>query len=181
MLVNRSVDCDCNFLFCHSIQQNWSANWHKQCRAIWDESSRVLNDFNVVFVVIDIKKIIEFVEDFDSAGVRVAVQSVSARCEKKWFVISTSQSTLDCHSICIIGTSVGRRKIVRKLPLTLRYVRHCLCRTSTVRGRAPLTPSWTTAPYRIATSKQHEPLLLSIFRWYISRTYRENKMWRDVK
>lgn len=77
MLVNRSVDGNCDVVFTHSIQENRSANWYKQSRPIWHQSCCVLNNFNVFFIVINIESVAEFVEYSDSAGVRVTVQCIS--------------------------------------------------------------------------------------------------------
>lgn len=102
MLVNRSIDSDCYFRFGHSIEQDGRANRYEKGSSIRDQRCRVLNNFDVVFIVIDIKSVIEFVEDCDGAGVGTAVESVSeeerrADNQTRWnsdrcIIISSSQS-----------------------------------------------------------------------------------------
>lgn len=93
VLVNRSVDGDCDVVLGHAIEQHRGANRHQQGRPIRHQSRRVLNDFDILLVVVDVEPVVEFAEDLDGAGVG-AVQGISAR-EKEADTLMSRQ--IDCR------------------------------------------------------------------------------------
>ena len=101
VLVHGSIYSDCYFLLTHSIQQDGRANWHQQSRPIRHECCRILNDFNVFLIIINIKSIIEFVEDSDGAGVGVSIHGISTKTTKETRVNvnESSQQFIEYHSI----------------------------------------------------------------------------------
>lgn len=177
MLVNRSIDGNCYFLFSHSVEQNGRANWYQQRRPVRHQSRRVLNDFDVFIVVINIKSVIEFVENFDGAGIGITQCISRGRQTRSVLMIkgrNHRQSLIDCHLIY--------RQGIYKLPPTLRCARHYRCQISMVLGTIPLTLSWRASLCRQVTSEQHVPLHLSIFRLCTFQIYWNeiNKKWKKL-